>query len=102
VHVDVRLVNQSGKTALTDVVLTIADVTRSLPFPNAPFQAGLDYADKYANAILNKIIARQDVSEDMIKIASFQLDFAPAGARCADRFEMTGTKALIKAVSGTE
>jgi hypothetical protein len=27
INVDVRLVNQSGKTALTDVVLTIADVT---------------------------------------------------------------------------
>jgi hypothetical protein len=26
INVDVRLVNQSGKTALTDVVLTIADL----------------------------------------------------------------------------
>jgi hypothetical protein len=100
-HVDISLVNEHGATVLAQVALSLLDLTKSLPIPAGPFAEALKYADQFATKILGTLTANPDLTKDLVKTGSFQLNFSRSGNECGPggavgKPEKTGTIALVE------
>ncbi|MFN4275963.1 MAG: hypothetical protein ACK4FJ_06655 [Ferrovibrio sp.] len=99
--IDLSLVNITGTTALTDVVLAIVDITKSLPIPANPFTQYLDYAQRYANAIVQKVTTRNEEQDNQTRESVIRMNFSSSDT-CQGDQEYTGTKAVVRSATGTE
>jgi hypothetical protein len=101
IHIDVSVANEIENTALTDVLLGIADSVPKLPMPAQALTA-LDAADSITSNILSRVKQDSNSEGNFAKQAALQFNFSENGTCSGTDDEYTGTKALLRSGDGTE